>query len=141
MAQSKLGEFRAQKRREAEAMDKKLETSGALVHEEHKFGDGPYHFATGPKQLHVTGPNQALTGDKDGTKLQAGQSFSLGIKNPSSFKLELEAGQYSLHPQVNQRPSTDAYPLQVFIQSVPMDVRQIAKMSKVVKELLSIFSG
>jgi len=122
-------------------MDKKLETAGDLVQDEHKFGPGPHHFATGPKQLHVTGPNQALTGDKDGTKLQAGQAFSLSIKDPASFKLELEAGQYSLHPQVNQRPSTDAYPLQVFIQSVPMDLRQISKLSKTVKELLAIFSS
>jgi hypothetical protein len=141
MAQSKLGALRAKKRKDAKAMDKQLETAGSLVPEEHKFGDGPYHFATGPKQLHVTGPNQALTGDKDGTKLQAGKAFTLGIKDPSSFKLELEQGQYSLHPQVNQRPSTDAYPLQVFIQSVPMDVRQIAKLSKTVRELLAIFSG
>jgi len=141
VAQSKLGELRAKRRREAEAMDKKLETAGSLVQDEHKFGDGPYHFATGPKQLHVTGPNQALTGDKDGTKLQAGQAFTLGIKDPSSFKLELEQGQYSLHPQENQQPTTDTYPQQKNIQSVPMDLRQISKLSKTVKELLAIFSS
>lgn len=137
-ADTRLGELRKKKRAEMPSLSKRMEMAGQIEPGETKLGPGEHNMAVGPQRLNIRGPGQTITGDSKSTRIAAGKELTLSVDKPTGVRLELDGTAYAMHPQIHQRASSAAFPLQVFIPTVSRDMIELAKLAKTVRAVLAL---